>query len=112
MSHRVTTQTEIKDQALAIQALKAAKMDFTQSGSTIRITSGPIAGASINLTTGDVEGDTDQGHRRSDNSLGLLKRHYAEAKIQQECRIQGITIESRTVEKDGRIRLRCQGHFA
>jgi hypothetical protein len=112
MSHRVTTQTEIRDKALAVQALQEADMSFSEaSESTLRINSGPIAGAVINLTTGEVTGDTDR-HNRGNDSLGLLKRFYAEAKIKQECRIQGITIEKRIVEKDGRIRLSCQGHFA
>lgn len=112
MSHRVTTQTEIKDKALAIQALKQANMAYSESGSTLHITTGPIADAMINLTTGEVSGDTDRGHKRGDDGLGILKRFYAEAKVQQECALQGIVIEERIVEKDGRIRLKCQGHFA
>lgn len=112
MSHRVTTQTEIKDKALAIQALKHANMAFQEYNNTLTVSSGPMAGASIDLSTGQVTGDTDRGHKNNDDSLGLLKRYYAEAKIRQECAIQGITIEDRIVEKDGRIRLVCQGHFA
>lgn len=112
MSHRVTTQTQIKDRALAISALKAAGMAFTEQGSSINITGGPIAGAQIDLSSGMITGDTDRGHRNSNDNLGVLKRHYAEAKIRQELQIQGVTIEERIVEKNGSIRLRCQGHFA
>lgn len=112
MSHRVITQTEIKDKALAIQALKQANMAFTDHGNTLHITSGSIAGAVVDLTTGEITGDTDRGHRRDDNGLGVLKRYYAEAKVREQCTLQGITIEERIVEKNGAIRLRCQGHFA
>lgn len=112
MSHRVTTQTQIKDRAVALTALKAAGMAYTERGSVISITGGPIAGAVIDLNTGMVSGDTDHGHRDNDNSLGLLKRHYAEAKIRQELQLQGVVIDERIVEKNGTIRLKCQGHFA
>lgn len=112
MSHRVTTQTQIKDRALAISALKASGMAYSENGTILTITGGPIAGAAIDLSTGTVSGDTDRGHRDNNNSLGLLKRHYAEAKIRQELQLQGVTIEDRVVEKNGAIRLRCQGHFA
>ena len=112
MSHRVTTQTEIKDKALALQALKQAGFKYDEMGTSIHVTSGPMAGATLDLTSGQVTGDTDQGHNRGNDSLGLLKRHYAEAKIRQECALQGISIDERVVEKDGRIRLKCQGHFA
>lgn len=112
MSHRVTTETEIKDKTLAIQALKQAGFAYNDAGSTLHIVSGPIANSSIDLTTGVITGDTDRGHRRGNDGLGVMKRYYAEAKVRQECALQGITIEERIVEKNGAIRLRCQGHFA
>ncbi len=112
MSHRVTTQTEIKDKELAIAALHQANCAFTERGNELTITSGPLKNATLNLATGRIEGDTDFGHKNNNDSLGFLKRFYAEAKVKQECAIQGITIEERTVEKDGTIKLLCQGHFA
>lgn len=112
MSRRVTTQTEVKDRSLALQALKQAGMSYEEMGDTISITSGPISGATIDLRSGIVTGSADVGHSRGNDGLGLIKRFYAEAKIRQECALQGISIQERIVEKDGRIRLRCQGHFA
>jgi len=106
MSRRVTTKTEIKDRDLAIQALKNAGMNYTESGKTIRITSGRMANATIDLTTGEVTGDSDYGH--SSGVLGGLRQGYAEAKYRAECVKQGITISSRTVERNGDIVLLCR----
>ena len=106
MSRRVTTKTEIKDRALAIQALKDAGMNYSSSGSTLRITSGRLANASINLDTGEISGDSDYGH--SLEVLGIFQQAYGETKYKAECTKQGITITSRLVEKNGDIRLKCR----
>ena len=111
MSHRVTTRTEIRDKSLAIQALKSAGLSFIDRTNSLEVTSGPMMGATIDLRTGNIEGSFDVGLRDSNNSLGFLKRHYAEAKIMQEFMIRGIAVESREVLKDGSIRLICQGDF-
>lgn len=112
MSHRVTTQTEIKDKACAIKALQKAGWAFQESGSRLTVTSGPMRNATLDLTTGQVSGDTDYGHSRGDDSLGALKMYYAEQKYVQECHKQGITILERGVDaKSGEILLRCSAHF-
>lgn len=106
MSHRVTTQTEIKDKALAAKAIKDAGMTYVEDSDTLlRITSGPMVEATIDLKTGLVTGDTDYHHSRE--SLGMLKQLYGEAKYRKECAIQGIMIDERTVEKNGDIVLMC-----
>lgn len=106
MSHRVTTETEIKDKGLALQALKQAGFSYREvSPDTLTITSGPMTHASLNLTTGTVSGDTDHGHSR--DSLGVLKQFYGEAKYRAECLKQGIQIESRQLDKQGNIVLMC-----
>lgn len=48
------------------------------------------------------------GHRVTVAPMPILER---EAKIRQECERQGITIEERTVEPDGTVRLLCRGAF-
>jgi len=105
MSRRVTTKTEIKDKALAEQALKLANMHYRDEGDALYITSGALANARINLTTGEISGDTD--YRHSQESLGAIRQFYGEAKYRQECLRQGITIESRTVNREGDIELVC-----
>ena len=105
MSHRVTTETEIKDKALAIQAIKKAGLSYTEAGSTIRFTSGVLANATLDLNTGRITGDTDYGH--SANKVGDLKMFYGEAKYLFECARNGIMIESRTLNKAGEIELIC-----
>jgi hypothetical protein len=105
MSHRVTTQTEIKDKGLAIQALKHAGLSYREVGDQISITSGRMANSTIDLRTGTISGDTDHGHTRE--TLGMLRQYYGEAKYRAECAKQGISIESRAVNKEGHIVLTC-----
>lgn len=106
MSRRVTTKTEIKDRDLAIQALKGAGMTYREQGKTLFITSGRMANASIDLTTGEVTGDSDYGH--NSGTLGGLRQSYGEAKYRAECLKQGISITSRHVEKNGDVVLMCR----
>lgn len=103
MSKRITTETEIKDMEIAQKALRDAGMTFKADGSYIHITSGALANATINLTTGLVEGDSDFKHTKS--SLGILRQHYAEAKLVHELAKQGGYVESRNVNKEGEIEL-------
>lgn len=105
MSHRVTTQTEIKDKALAMQAAKAAGVGVADDGSYLRFTSGPLTNAVLDLRTGTISGDTDFGH--TSEKLGILKMHYSEAKYKLECARQGIMIESREMSKSGDVVLFC-----
>jgi len=106
MSHRVTTETEIKDKALLAQACKTANVSFSEMGNeTIRFTSGPLSNAVLDLKSGRITGDTDYGHTKS--GLDTLKQHYGEAKYKNECSRQGIQIESRSVDHEGNIVLMC-----
>lgn len=96
MSHRVTTDTEIKDKALALQACKTAGVSYTEQGDVIRFTSGGLRNASLDLRTGRISGDTDYGHTK--DTLGALRQAYSEAKYRYEGQKQGVVFESRTVE--------------
>jgi hypothetical protein len=109
MSHRVTTQTEIKDKAIAMAALKNAGLSFTESGNTLRITSGgQLRNAVINLSTGEISGDTDFGHTQ--DGLGIVRQHYGEAKFRAEAAKSGrVTIQQRYVDqKTGDVVLKCR----
>lgn len=110
MSHRVTTRTEIKDKDLAIQALTKAGFGYDEDGTLIHVTSGPMRNATIDLRTGNVQGDSDYSH--TENKLGALRKFYTEAKFRKEALKQGITIESREVLANGQIKLICQAQFA
>ncbi len=105
MSRRVTTKTEIKDKDLAVQAMKAAGLQYQDQGESLHITSGKMRGAIVDLRTGDISGDSDYGH--TTEGLGMLRMHYGEAKYRRECLRQGITIESRTLNKAGEVELIC-----
>lgn len=110
MSHRVTTQTEIKDKELAVQALQKAGWSYRDQGATLCVTSGPMTNATIDLSTGTIQGDTD--HRHNESKLGALRKYYTEAKFRKEALKQGISIESREILADGRIKMVCQAQFA
>ena len=107
MSHRVTTRTDIKDKTIAEKALRKAGWSYHSEGDTgISVTTGPMAGAFIDLRTGVVSGDTDD--RLNAKKLGALKKYYAEEVFMREAvQRQGHQIESRSVMKD-RIRLVVQ----
>jgi hypothetical protein len=106
MSHRVTVQTDMKDRSIALNALKAAGIDYRESGNSITLLSGQYNNATLNLATGQITGDTDWGHDSS--KLGLLRQHYGEAKYRAEAVKQGIEITSRSVNKDGDVVLMCR----
>jgi hypothetical protein len=106
MSHRVTTDTEIKDLNLLTAACKSASINFSDMGnSQIRFTSGSLNNATLDLKSGRITGDSDYGHTAT--GLSALKQHYGEAKYKAECLRQGIQIESRTVQSNGDIVLMC-----
>lgn len=104
MSHRVTTETEMKDAAVTKEVLRKAGMDFNESGDQLYITSGPLQHATIDLKTGRISGDTDW---HSKDSLGMLRQSYGEGKYLQELSKQGGMVTSRSVDKNGNIVLMC-----
>ena len=106
MSHRVTTETEMKDKAILAQACKTAGINFVDQGANqIRFTGGDLNNAVLDLRTGNISGDTDWGHTKA--KLDSLKQTYGETMYRAECMSQGIQIESRTVNKAGEIVLTC-----
>lgn len=112
MSHQITTQTNITDKDLAINALKIAGWNYRESGSRLTVQSGPMTGASIDLTTGEISGDADLVNR-GDDSMGALKRYYGEALVRHHAATEGYEIENREIEQQtGDIILHCTAHFA
>jgi hypothetical protein len=101
MSHRVTTKSEIKDAELAESALKQAGFSFDRRGNSILITSGELHGATINLQTGDIQGDSDYGHRA--DRFGALRQFYSEAKVKKEMAKNAGYVEERSVDQQGNI---------
>lgn len=103
MSHKITTQTEITDRDLAISAIKTAGWSHRASGpSALTFTSGPMSGATLDLSNGVVSGDTD-AHSRA--ALGSLRVYYGEQKLVAEILKNGgyVDQESRVVHKTGEI---------
>jgi hypothetical protein len=98
MSHRVTTQTEIKDRKLAEAALRQMGSTFAAEGNGIRITSGPLNRAFIDLGTGIVSGDTD--YRHNPEVLASVSAFYAEAKLRNDVQLRGGSVNDRTETAD------------
>lgn len=98
MSHRVTTQTEVRDRTLAEAALRQMGCNFTAEGNGIRINSGPLSRTFVDLGTGVIEGDTDDRHTTS--SLRSLSAFYAEAKIRSDVMLRGGSINDRHETRD------------
>lgn len=105
MSHKVTYKSEMKDADLMISALKKTGHTYTREGNSLRITSGALNRASINLSTGDIVSDTDW--RQKTNDFNVLRQAYSEEEFTREAIRKGVTIESRTVV-DGVIQIRCR----
>lgn len=101
MSRRIENQTEITDKDLALRAIQLAGMECKVHGELIRITSGSMSGASVNLKTGLIFGDEDFGH--TEESLGMLRQYYSEALFKRDCARQGTVVDQRQVDANGDI---------
>lgn len=100
MSHRVTTQVNITDSALAIATLRELGLPFTQTGDVIEITGGSgYKHARINLKKGTITGDSDHGH--NSKKFGLLRQAYSRTKYRATLAAEGAIIESEEVMRDG-----------
>lgn len=102
MSRRITNKVDITERDVAIDALKLADLSFVAKGEhTLVITSGALKNATLDLRTGSVYGDSDFGH--TEESFGVLRQYYAEAKLRLECMKNGTTIEERQTDCEGNI---------
>jgi hypothetical protein len=107
MSKRMTLKTNITDKNFAITALKASGLSYEEMGDKmLRITSGSLVHCTIDLTTGNISGDSDTGFRRE--ALGTLRRDYTEAKERFTAARDGVQIKQRLVNKDGSVTLKCR----
>lgn len=112
MSHRVTTETEIKDKACLDKALKAFNkagaagkgLEYTQKGNILTFTSGKLKNATLDLSTGQMAGDTDN---QSEADLGSLRQVYALEKVKADIVRRGGSVKSVITAKDGTIKVRA-----
>lgn len=102
MSHRITVKTEITDRAAVERACKDHDWDYRVSGeSRISFESGPLGGATLNLATGAVVGDTDFHSKAKVVEFGVA---YSEALWMNRIS-EGGYLEQRSVLGDGTVRL-------
>jgi hypothetical protein len=94
------------DKALAIQALNQAGILFEEAGDTLHFKSGIYANASLHLSTGIIDGDTDDGHTQK--MFGKIRQAYTEVKFKAECAKTGAMITQRQEDEEGNIVLMFQ----
>ena len=94
MSHKVTQKSEMKDLNMVVRACQDAGYSYNVNGNKVSFTSGPLSRATIDVSTGEITGDTDW-HTR--DALGKFRQNYAKAVVKHTCEQQNITIESEEV---------------
>ncbi len=108
MSHRIIYESKIVDHDLAIAALKSLNMSYQDVNGTLRITSGPLNGANINLSTGAIESDSNWNHS---NHINSLKIAYTEADARRDYNRTGVSIVGRQIVNyqgvEGVVLLKC-----
>jgi hypothetical protein len=91
----------MKDKAILAHACKMAGQAFVEQGQTVRFTGGRLNNAVLDLKTGRISGDTDYGH--TSDGLGELRQTYSEVLYKNKLNLEGIAIESRTVNAEGNV---------
>lgn len=105
MSKRIVHKTDMTDKAHATSALKSQGLAFEEmSSTTLRITSGSLTNATLDLTTGNISGD-DITVRKA--ALSGLRQAYTEAKYRHEAARVGVQIKQR-VQRGENIVLLCR----
>lgn len=105
MSHVITTNTEITKAEPAKAALEENGWDYQELDSRIQVRSGPLGGATIDLATGKIHGDTDY---HDNKKLNALNAPYAKHMVMQDIQGRGGVIESNEVMSDGNLRIVAQ----
>lgn len=102
MSRRVTLQTKLQNGDILKAALTKANCTYSQEGSNyIRITSGEFRNVMVNLTTGDVSGDSD--YRHTEQLLSRLNVVYNEELTMREANMEGAMLTNRQEMKNGEV---------
>lgn len=96
MSHRVTTKSSMTDRAIIEGVCKRQGIGFSVSGTTLQFTSGPLSRATLDLRTGNIQGDTDY---HNETVLGSLRQAYSLDKVKYEHSKNGVMVERQ--EQDG-----------
>lgn len=101
MSRRITTETNMNDKGLAVEALTLAGIEHRVQGDFIYLSSGDFRNSTLNLKTGAITGDSDYGHTES--KFGVLRQHYGEAIFRREAINNGTVIDTREVDTEGNV---------
>lgn len=101
MSHKITINTEITDQAAIERACKDHDWKYEINNDRVSFHGGPLIGAILNMKNGAVSGDSDLHSRKKAIEFG---RAYSEALWMNRIS-EGGYLEERVVLGDGTIRL-------
>lgn len=112
MSHRVSIKSSITNAAACEAALKSKNWTYSLNNNIVHVTGGPMRGASINLRTGEVAGDSDYHRASNSEGLGALNQAYAEQLIRMDVASKGGYIEECITQRDGTVRMVANLSFA
>ena len=102
MSRRIAMKVGMTNRELVVGALKNAGYSYSESGNRINILSGPLSRASINLASGELEGDSDY---HTSVEVDGLKQFYRESAVRADYAKNGGQMTERTVHQNGDIEL-------
>ncbi len=107
MSHRVDFKSDITDADLLKKTLVRLRIpEYRVVGKVFSFTGGPYGGATIDLSTGLISGDSDWIH----DKLKLIHQVYSEEQVLEKIRLQGASIENRSVNEEGSVIILCRLH--
>lgn len=101
MSRIIQLQTEMTDLNLATTALESAGIAYTVNGDIIRMLSGDLNNATIDLKSGRISGDSDFKH--TSYKFGMLRQHYSEAQVREAYAKEGTQVDERATDTEGNI---------
>jgi len=101
MSHKITINTEITDQAAIERACKDHDWAYEINKDRVSFQGGPLRGATLNMKNGAISGDSDFHSKAAAVTFGIA---YSEALWMNRIS-EGGYLEERVVLADGTIRL-------
>lgn len=106
MSRRIEFTTNLTNADLLVKAFKRLGYKYSNKGPIYSIDL-PRGFADINTVTGKVSGDEDFLKK---TTLQKVYQAYSEEEVLEKIYLQGATVESREVDKQGNVIILCRLH--
>lgn len=107
MSHKVTFKSTITDDAILRRMFTRLNIPHKVTGTSYRVSGSRFDGATIDPSKGTVTGDSDWVTK---DTIQQLNQAYSEEEVLAKIELQGASIESREVDRNGSIILMCRMH--